>query len=159
MIYKEFNLGGKQNPLGSFGVVIMLIVFLVAMFFIAKGIFTVLSWVAPLLLILTAVFDYTVIIDYGKFLLKLLKENPLFGIIGIILTIIGFPIVSGFLFFKAYARKKLKDYTKQQQPKYVDYEEIKKEDEVEFLDLKKIESRRPVAEPKKKDNDYDDLFT
>jgi predicted membrane protein len=159
MIYKEFNLGGKQNPLGSFGVVIMLIVFLVAMFFIAKGIFTVLSWVAPLLLILTAVFDYTVIIDYGKFLLKLLKENLLFGIIGIILTIIGFPIVSGFLFFKAYARKKLKDYTKQQQPKYVDYEEIKKEDEVEFLDLKKIESRRPVVEPKKKDNDYDDLFT
>jgi predicted membrane protein len=132
---------------------------LVAMFFIAKGIFTVLSWVAPLLLILTAVFDYTVIIDYGKFLLKLLKENLLFGIIGIILTIIGFPIVSGFLFFKAYARKKLKDYTKQQQPKYVDYEEIKKEDEVEFLDLKKIESRRPVVEPKKKDNDYDDLFT
>jgi hypothetical protein len=161
MIYKEFSFGDKKNPLGSFGSIIFLVLFLVGLYFLAKGIFTILAWVAPILLILTLVFDYTVIVDYGKFLLKLLKENPLFGILGIILTFVGFPVVSGFLFFKAYARKKLKDYTKAQNPKYSDYEVIEKQviEDEEILDLKKLESKRPTSiEKDRSNNEYDNLF-
>jgi Na+-transporting methylmalonyl-CoA/oxaloacetate decarboxylase gamma subunit len=159
MIYKEFNFGGKSNPLGSFGVIVVLTVLLVALFFIAKGIFTILSWAAPVLLILTAIFDYAVIKEYGRFIWNLLRTQPLWGIVAVILTIIGFPIVTGFLFFIAYARKSLKNYQKSQEPKYANYEEVVTEeskDDTDFLELK-----RPVAKPgehKKQGSDYDDLF-
>lgn len=159
MIYKEFNFGGKSNPLGSFGAIVVLTIFLVALFFIAKGIFTILSWAAPVLLILTAIFDYTVITDYGKFIWNLLKTQPLWGIIAIILTIVGFPIVSGFLFFKAYARKSLKNYQKSQEPKYADYEEVTSTEVKEDTDF--LELKRPEAKPlenKKQGSEYDELF-
>jgi hypothetical protein len=156
MIYKEFNFGGKSNPLGSFGAIIALTIFLVALFFIAKGIFTVLSWAAPVLLILTAVFDYTVITDYGKFIVNLFKQNPLWGILAAILTVVGFPIVSGFLFFRAYARKSLKSYQKSQEPKFEAYEEIKEDKEEEFLDLKRLD--KPKPSPKSNSSEYDNLF-
>jgi predicted membrane protein len=159
MIYKEFNFGGKSNPLGSFGAIVVLTILLVALFFIAKGIFTILTWASPVLLILTAIFDYTVITDYGKFIWNLLRTQPLWGIVAVILTIIGFPIVTGFLFFKAYARKSLKNYQKSQEPKYANYEEVVTEASKEDADF--LELKRPVAkpvDPKKQGSEYDDLF-
>jgi len=49
-IYKEFNLGGGKggNPFGSFGPVIALVLLFVLLYFVAKGVFTILSWVARL---------------------------------------------------------------------------------------------------------------
>jgi uncharacterized BrkB/YihY/UPF0761 family membrane protein len=156
MIYKEFNFGGKSNPLGSFGAIIILTIFLIALYFIAKGIFTVLTWAAPVLLILAIVFDYTVITDYGKFIINLFKQKPLYGIIASILSIVGFPIVSGFLFFRAYARKSMKSYQKSKEPKFDEYEEItKKSTEEEFLELRRLESKNPA---KKNESEYDNLF-
>ncbi|MBK8388393.1 MAG: hypothetical protein IPL23_03505 [Saprospiraceae bacterium] len=158
MIYKEFSFGGKNNPLGSFGAIIGIIAVMLLLFFIVKGLFMILSFVAPVLLILALFFDYTVVTDYFKFIGKLFKEKPLFGVLASILTVVGYPVVSGFLFFKAFARKSLKSAVKKaeeaQRPKYSEYEEVKEEEE--FLTLPRVEKESVKA--KKNDNDYEDLF-
>jgi hypothetical protein len=165
-IYKEFNIGGKGSPLGSFGPLIGLIIFITLLYFMVKGVFTILGFLAPFLLVGAAILDYTVITDYLKFVLKLLKENPLMGLVAILLSVVGFPAVSGFLFFKAYARRKFKNFAKdadRERNTYSDYEEVKtttKQEEDDFLVLPKIE--KPVEIKKdnsgQKDSAYDDLF-
>jgi hypothetical protein len=156
-INKEYNFGQKPGrPFGSFGGIIILTLFFVALYFIAKGLFTVLSFVAPVLLILTLIIDYTVVIDYGKFVLNLLKNNIIVGILAVILTVLGFPIVSGFLFFRALLRNKLKSAIKQQEKKnaFVEYEVVDEETENEdFLELPDVQKS-----PKPQDGDYEDLF-
>lgn len=161
-VYKEFNIGqGGRNssPLGSFGPIIGLVLLFVLLYFVAKGVFTILSWVAPLLLIATAIIDYKVILDYGKFIFKLLKDNPIMGIVGIVLTVVGFPVVSGFLFFRALARRtiksKVEQIKQQREGEYTEYEEVK-EDEEDFLKLPPIE--KPKPQNRAADNEYEDLF-
>ncbi len=154
--YKEFRFGGRNsNPLGGFGSIIILILFFIALYFIAKGIFTVLSYLAPVLLIITLIIDYSVVLDFGKFIIRLFKNNILVGILAVLLTIVGFPIVAGFLFFRSLIRRNLKSSGSiKETPKeiYTDYEEIK-EDEEDFLSLPEIKK-----EKQKKDNDYEQFF-
>jgi hypothetical protein len=160
-IYKEFNFGGKNNPLGNFSPLIVLILFLLVGYFLISGLFKVLSIVAPFLLIGAAILDYTVITDYVKFILKLLKENPLFGLIAILLTLLGHNAVFGFLFFKALMRsnaKKFANKIKEQRETFADYEEVKEnEKEDDFLELPNINKSKPV-ERSKDGQKYDDLF-
>lgn len=158
-IYKEFSFGGKNNPLGNFSPLIGLIIFLFIGYFLVSGLFKVLSIVAPFLLIGAAILDYTVITDYVKFIFKLLKENPLFGLIAILLTLIGYNAVFGFLFFKALMRrnaKKIVSKVKEQTEKYTDYEEV--DEKEDFLDLPPIQKSKPVEKNKENGGKYDDLF-
>ncbi len=147
--------GGKGSPFGSASAIIMFIVGLALLYFIAKGIFTLLYWAAPVLLIITLFMDYKVVLDYGKFILKLLKENPLMGIVGIVLTIVGYPVVSGFLFFKALMKRKIDQVMEKHKPKeedFTEYEEVKED----FLELPEIE--KTVQSNTKSGNEYDNMF-
>jgi len=60
-----------------------------------------LSWVAIPLVIITLFIKKDVILDYGKWLWRSFQPNPLLGIVFTLLTIVGFPLVSLFLFLKA----------------------------------------------------------
>jgi len=162
-VYKEFKVGGGKgaSPLGGFGPIIALVLFFVMLFFVAKGVFWLLSWVAPILLLATIVIDYKVIVDYGKFLLKLLKENPIVGIIGAILTVVGFPVVSGFLFLKAIARKSIKakmgQFKQEKEEEFVEFEEVvDEEDFLELPEMQKASRSKPKGDPAS--NEYEDLF-
>jgi hypothetical protein len=161
--FKEFKFGGRSNPLGNLGPLFGLIIFLVIGYFLITGLFGLLAKLSPFLLIGAAILDYTVILDYGKFIIKLLKENPLMGLIAILLSIIGYPVLFGFLLFKAYARKKVKSFVERvekEKNKYDDYEEVKidsKKNEDDFMILKEVKKTEPIEKEKPK-NDYDDLF-
>lgn len=162
--YKQYNVNSSgKNPLGSFGPIIALVVFLFLLSFVVKGIFTILSWVAPLLLIITLIMDHKVVVDYGKFILRLIKENPLVGILGAILTFFGFPAVVGFLFFKALAKRtiksKIQDIEQKRQGDYTDYEEVTEDDE-DFLELPSIEKSKSTTNRGRSTstNEYEDLF-
>ncbi|NNF33848.1 MAG: hypothetical protein HKN68_07050 [Saprospiraceae bacterium] len=152
---REFQIGGSNNPLGGIGAIVILILFFVALYFIAKGLFTVLSWIAPVLLILTLIIDYKVIVDFGKWIIKLFKNNILTGILAVLLTVIGFPIAAGILFSRALVRRKLRsmghDPDSESSPEYAEYEEVVEDED--FLELPQIE--KP---PQDVDSDYDDLF-
>jgi hypothetical protein len=149
---------------GIIGFVFMVLIF-VALFFVAKGVFTVLSWVAPVLILLALVINYRTILNYLKFMLSLLQRNPLGGIIGILLSVFGFPILAGVLFGKSILDRKVRKlneaYQAQQESEYVEYEEVRKPESETKLDLPPLAKKPPVIEQEpssKKDNRYEDLF-
>lgn len=142
---------------GLLGFVLMVAVF-VALFFIAKGIFTLLAWVAPVLILAALLINYRTILNYLKFMLSLLRRNPLGGILGIILSVVGFPILAGVLFGKSILDRKVKKlqdaYRAQEQPEFTEYEEVIRPQREERIELPPLEQR-----PREnKDNRYEDLF-
>jgi hypothetical protein len=79
------------------------------------------------------------------------------GILGVLLTVIGFPIVSGFLFGKAILDRRINTYHKElrrhHEGELIEYEDVTEEaKEKEVLELKK-----PLPREEQK-NVYDDFF-
>jgi len=157
-----------SNPFRSIMGIVFLVLAVMAVFWIAKGIFTILSYLTPVLLIATLIIDHKVIIDYGKFLGKLFQRNPLYGIGGILLSFIASPVVAVYLFGKAMLKRKVRKMQthveEQTKGKYTDYNEVAEEEEVEF-ELKDEEEIIPLEIPKierrlkqQERNSYDDLF-
>jgi hypothetical protein len=139
---------------------IFLVMLFVGLFFLAKGIFTLLAWISPVLIIGTLLINYRTLLNYFRFMLSLLQRNPLTGIVAIILSVIGFPILSGVLFGKAILDRKVKKLVEthqaREQGEYVEYEEVVPQKKEITLDLPPLEKEAPA--PKPKDNRYEDLF-
>ena len=142
---------------GIFGFV-FLILLLIGLFFIAKTIFTILFWLSPFLILGALVVNYKTVLNYLKFILSLLQRSPLAGIIAIVLSIIGFPVISGVLFGKAILDRKVRRlhsaHEASQAAEYVDYEEVIKPEKKDILDLPSLYKQ----EAEKKDNRYENLF-
>lgn len=136
--------------------VLFLLAFLFVLFWLAKSIFTILAWIAPALLIATVIIDYQTIVNYVKTLWYELRYRTLTGILYVLLTIVGFPIVSLFLLVKAMFRKKMKaiekSHREQREGTYTEYE-IVDEDEPQSLDLPPLQRRKKEAY-----DDYEQLF-
>ena len=141
--------------LDSLAGVILLVAFLAGLFFVLKGVFIVLSWIAPVLLIAAFIIDKSVVINYGKWIINTIKNNPLLGIAAIIFTVIGYMVVFPFLFAKALFKKKIKDvrqqHERQQQGELIDYEELESKPTRNTFEL-------PPLEKKEKRGEYDQLF-
>ena len=155
------------NPGNSLAGILLMVFIFVALYFIAKSIFTLLSWLAPVLVLGTAIINYKVLTSYGKWVFKLLKNNPLYGIGAIIMTVIGFPIVAGFLFAKALLYRKAdqlkQEYETQTHGELIDYEEIEEEDPIVPLELPPIKKSKPRIRqnpPKSSppNNEYEQFF-
>lgn len=147
------------NPLNALPAILILIAVFVALWFVAKSIFTLLAWVAPILLIAALVINHKVVVSYGTFLWNLLKKNPMMGIVGVLLSFFLFPVVSLFLFGKAMLYRKVDTLKKEFEAKhgggtegeYTEYEEIELPKEEKRIEL----PRRPLQE---KQNEYEELF-
>ena len=146
------------NPFSSIFSILTLVLVFVGLFFIARGIFTILAWLAPILIVLTVFIDYKVILNYGKWLLNLLRKDLLIGIGGILLTVFGFPIIAGFLFGKALLNRRMRKmnqmYEEENSDEFIEYEEIQEEESapLELPTLEKEERKE------KQSNDYEQLF-
>jgi len=157
-VYREYKVGSSNSPFGFLGPLLILAVFFTALFFLAKGVFWLLSWVAPVLLIITLIIDYTVVTDFFKFVWKLLREKTIMGILAVLLVVFGYPIVSGYLFFKALGKRTIKKaYERVEKDKniFTDYEEVVEDDN--FLELPPL-NKRLEAPIQSKSNEYDDIF-
>ncbi len=152
------NRSSASFKLDGFLGIILLVAFFVGIFFILQGVFFVLKWVAPALLVAAFIIDRSVVINYVKWLGKLVRSNPLMGIGAILLSLLGYMVVCPYLFAKALFKKKIKEVTqefeKKQQGEFIDYEEISskpnKDESLELPRLEKIEQ--------KKRSDYDNMF-
>ena len=137
---------GNTNP---FVILVFFVVAIFALFWIAKSILKLLTYIAPFLLIGALVINHRVVIGYGKWLIGALKRNPVFGAVAILFTIIGFPLVAGFLFMRALSTRN--DRSGGFGPKrgeYIKYEEV----DDDFLDLTDLEERK-----KKMDDEFNDV--
>jgi len=96
----------------------------------------------------------------------MLKENVLIGIAAIMLAIFGFPIIAGFLFGKAYLRKKVRKmaskYDVETNGEIVDYEEVEDiGEDFERLELPPKNRPEPIRQKRTEGNstdDYEQLF-
>jgi hypothetical protein len=169
-VYKEYRYGGSNSPFGFLGPLLILAVFFTVLFFMAKGLFWLLSWVAPVLLILTLIIDFKVVKDFFIYIGKLLKDNPLAGVLAILMIIFAYPFVAGYLFIKALGKRSIKkamDKVQQEKNTYTDFEEIVEEDD-SFLELPPLNKTHEPAKHKEstkvesvkadKSNEYDDMF-
>lgn len=151
MIQFEKRSSGTNAIVG----VIFLVAVLFLLFWLAKSIFTILAWIAPALLIAAVIIDYQSVLGYGKWLLHNLRHRTLNGIIYTLLTIVGFPVVSFFLFGKALLKKKMKTLEKAHEQKregiYTEYEIM--EENTPTLELPPLKKQKKQA-----DNDYEQLF-
>jgi len=111
-IYREFRVGNNGGPFGFLLPLLMLsaVIFIFYLFF--KGLYYVLNYVTPVLLVLTLLIDWKVIWHFLIYLWQSLRQQPFFGVVLVALTVVAYPFVSGYLFFKAVLnliiRRKLK---------------------------------------------------
>lgn len=137
---------------------LVMILFFVGMFYIVGGIWKLLTWAAPVLLLIALILDYKTVLNYGKWLLSLVRRNPLTGIGAIILSVILYPLVFTYLLARAYLSKKIRkmqsDYETRQQGEYTEFEVI----EERPLEIDNPPVRRTTEEPPRPRTDYDNLF-
>ncbi len=148
------------NPLNSIGSIIMLVVVLVGLYFIVNGIFKILAFMAPALLIGALLINYKVVTGYGLWLVDLVRKNWITGIIAIILSVMAFPVVAGFLFGKALLTRKVnqlkEEADKRVNGEFVEYEEVEDDivEDIPYMELPPIQ-KKPKAEEK---GDYEQFF-
>ncbi len=156
----DFRISGRSvNPIVG---ILVSVLFLVALFMLARFFFTVLYYLSPLMLIATLVIDYRVVLEYIQWLVGLVRRNALLGVGAILLSVLGFPVVSAYLLIRAVFRRRIrqmeKEFEEKQEGEYIDYEELNRE----ALDLKRLEERQKAAarEKEKQQNrgDYDQYF-
>lgn len=120
---KEFQIKGN-----TWGAIALLVIVLIGLFFIARGIFWLLSVLAPILLIAAVIIDHKVVLNYVQWLVGMLKRNILVGLAAVVLSVIGYPIVFAFLLGRAIMNKRIKDFDKQERAyregELVDFEEL-----------------------------------
>lgn len=153
--------GFQQYRVNGLTALLVLILFFVGFYYISKGIFWLLTIIAPIMLIATLLLDYKVVVKYLQWVYKQLKTNILFGLLMVLLTIVGYPVVIALLLGRAVLSRRVRKMRKEQEEAlpgdYIDFEEVADdEDEDDFLNL----PPRPEEEPRRpeKRNDYDQYF-
>ena len=141
-----------RNPYNLILGMLVGVLFIVGLFIIARGIFSILSLVAPLLLVAALIIRYKAVTDFVSFIFKLLKENTILGIVAVVFSVLAYPVLFAYLLIKAVFYRKLdkiqQAHEKRVQGEFVDYE-VLEEDTLE------LESKIPEKETR---NEYNNLF-
>lgn len=131
--------GGQMG--GIIGIIVMAVV-VIGLFFVVRGIFNLLYFLAPVLLIATLIIDYKIVLNYLKQLVGLFKTNPLYGLGATAFTFFLYPIVFLVLLFRAVTGKGRKRIftaggNSDENAEYAEYEEI--DDDLDLgLDLDEL---------------------
>ncbi|MEN0050274.1 MAG: hypothetical protein AAF806_24630 [Bacteroidota bacterium] len=154
--------GSRKINTGSLiiGAVVMIVI-MVTLFSLAKLTYQLLAFVALPLLIITAIIDYKIIVNYVNWVINLTKNNALLGIGTGLLSVVFYPVVAAILFGRAFFSWRLKKSVEQREEamnaeqgqqqigEYIDFEEIKKP-------RQKVKQTRTNTNTN--DSDYDQFF-
>ncbi len=128
MNYKLSPLQAILSFVFSIAVIAMLLYFGV---YVLKGLFKILSFLAPILIFAALIIDRRVVLNYGRWLVDLLRTRTLYGIIAVVLTVFFFPAVAAWLFFRALMRRRIKNRINSirggVREEYIEYEEVDSE--------------------------------
>ena len=171
MIY-NYSFGNRninQFPGGGLGCLIFSVLLVVGGYYLLQGLYYLLLWAAPALLVLALIINWRVFPDTIKSWVKSLETNPLNALLSLALAVLVFPFFSLYIFLKAVGYRKMEQLRQQfgeaAQPReaenFVEFEELEStpkrtfETETEIPELP-IEPEK--EEPKKDSNPYDSLF-
>ena len=170
-MYTNFlgNRNLNQFPGGGVGCLIFAVLIMVGGYYLLQGLYYLLLWAAPALLVLALIINWRVFPDTFKSWLKTLENNPLSALLYLAIAVLVFPFFSLYLFLKAIGYRKMDQLrrqfggpeVKQEKEEYVEFEELESTPKGKFD--KEHEFPDPPAEPekqqpKKDQNPYDSLF-
>jgi len=139
------------------GLVVLALAFM-ATGILLKGVYSIIGFVAPVLLIIALILDKDTIIGFGKWIYNLFRKDWMMGLAVSIGTYFLFPFVILFLLAKAYLTKKVKDtrkaYDVQKNGEWADYEEVDSKPQVR-IELPPIKEKRAQT---RNGGEYEDLF-
>ncbi|MBK8554553.1 MAG: hypothetical protein IPL65_01710 [Lewinellaceae bacterium] len=139
-IYSSSGGSRSGNPLSNIGCLIFGVLGLIALFYVLKGLFIVLWWASPVLFALSLIINWRVAANTGTGMIQLLKRNPLAGLVTIALAVVGFPILSLYLFLGAIGNRQIEKMRSQFEiPQQQTTEE-------EFIEYEEIESKQKNQE-------------
>jgi hypothetical protein len=153
-------------PGGGLGCLLGFALLIFGGYYAIKGLYYVLYWAAPALVVLTLIINWRVIPDTLRNWLKTLETNPVFGLVMAAFAVLAFPFFTLWLFLKALGYRKLekmkREFERAEPPRdeFVDFEEIEstplgKAAEPEILEAPE-KQEKPKA--KKEENPYDGFF-
>ena len=118
----------SDNPWNAIIGVAVIVIFLVGLFMLARFVFRILAFLSPIMLIAALVIDYTVVTDYLKWVRNTFRRDAIAGVIIGILSVIGFPVLSGYFLARALLKKQVKkakaEYERKRDGDLVEYEEL-----------------------------------
>ena len=95
---------------------------------LARFVFRILAFLSPIMLIAALIIDYTVVTDYLKWVRNTFRRDAIAGVIIGILSVIGFPVLSGYFLARALLKKQVKkakaEYARKRDGDLVEYEEL-----------------------------------
>jgi len=130
-------MNSRSHSGGAFSLIMGLIfvgLLLYVVFFSISGIFMLLSRIAPFLLVATAIINFGVIRDYVTMVVDKLRNNVAVGLLYLIGSLVFYPAVAGFLFYRSLSGSRKKKHTKKNKKKqretgeYIPFEEVKDDD-------------------------------
>ncbi len=131
MMYRTTN----NNPLPLIIGVLFFILLMVGFYYLIKGLYAIMLFVAPVLAVIIAVIRYQVYIDYFNWLQRKYKRDILSGITWTVVSIIGFPFLLFFLLFRALTYRAIEKQKKDYFNRYESRESIETEyQEYEIID-------------------------
>ncbi|MBK8879455.1 MAG: hypothetical protein IPN74_13170 [Haliscomenobacter sp.] len=143
---------GGGSPRNTFWALILFVGLLVGVFFMARLVFRLLYFLGPVILIAALILDHKVFLDYISWLRKIFKRDTLMGVAAIVLSVLGYPIVSAILLGRALMRRQVKTLQRDQERRA----------KGELTDFEELESRQfptipPLFREEKKEREGDDL--
>lgn len=169
MIYK-YSYGGRnfnQFPGGSLGCLIATALVIIGGYYLLQGLYYLLLWAAPALLVLALIINWRVFPDTIKSWLKSLETSPLSALFTLALVVLVFPFFSLYLFLKAIGYRKIEQLRQQfgqdenaapPEDAFAEYEELESTPKRPFEDEADLPAPPPEPAPKKEQNPYDSLF-
>ena len=118
----------SDNPWSAIVGVAVIVIFMVGLFMLARFVFRILAFLSPIMLIAALIIDYTVVTDYLKWVRNTFRRDAIAGVIIGILSVIGFPVLSGYFLARALLKKQVKkakaNYERRRDGDLVEYEEL-----------------------------------
>jgi len=150
----------SSSPIAGIVAILFVAMMLWIAFSAVKGVFAILSWLALPLFVLAIIMNYKVVTGYIQWVFDKIKTDPVKGLLIAGGSVIGYPLVSAWLAFKAFTTKKMaRSGGQEKKGDYVKYEEVEEDDDfLELEDLDKVKTKQKQAQPQSRDNNYDDLF-
>ncbi|MFM8362788.1 MAG: hypothetical protein ACKOA4_08820 [Haliscomenobacter sp.] len=118
------NSSGGGSFVGTLIALAFFVGLLAFLFFMARLAFRLLYFLGPILLIAAVIADHKVFLDYVNWLRRLFRKNFLQGALALVLSVVGYPIVSAFLLLRAFGRKKSAAYNRPSAGELTEFEEL-----------------------------------
>ena len=172
MMYRSSQQGLQfgRVPGGGFGCLVFLAAFVFISYYLLKGLYYMLWWAAPALIVLALIVNWRVFPDTISKWLDTLETRPISGLFQAAFAVVAFPFFALWLFLKSLGYRKMQEFQKgfeqaQKPPQddFVEFEELEtrpmgKAPEPEILERPQAPEKETPKKPEKPENPYDGFF-